>query len=108
MKCLACKNGDMEEAKTTYFAQLNNCYVIIENVPCMKCEQCGEEFFTMSVLEKIDDILERLEKIASKIFIMDYATAAQQFNSGKYCDKNETIIVHIGCNNGLFFDMGIV
>ena len=76
MKCLACKNGDMEEAKTTYFGQLNNCYVIIENVPCMKCEQCGEEFFTMSVLEKIDDILERLEKIASKIFIMDYATAA--------------------------------
>lgn len=76
MKCSACKSGDMKEAKTTYFAQLNNCYVIIENVPCMKCEQCGEEFFAMSVLEKIDDILERLERIASKIFIMDYATAA--------------------------------
>ena len=76
MKCLACKSGDMEEAKTTDFAQLNNCYVIIENVPCMKCEQCGEGFFAMSVLEKIDEILERLERIASKIFIMDYATAA--------------------------------
>ena len=49
---------------------------IFENVPCMKCEQCGEEFFSTSVLEHIDDILERLEKIASKIFIMDYATAA--------------------------------
>lgn len=76
MKCLVCKNGDMKEAKTTYFAQLNNCYVIIENVTCMKCEQCGEEFFAMSVLEKIDDILDHLEKIASKIFIMDYAAAA--------------------------------
>lgn len=76
MKCLTCKNGDMVQSVTTYFSQLNNCYVIIENVPCMKCEQCGEEFFTMSVLEKIDAILEQLEKISSKIFIMDYASAA--------------------------------
>ncbi|MCD8148262.1 MAG: type II toxin-antitoxin system MqsA family antitoxin [Clostridiales bacterium] len=76
MRCLTCKNGSMDDAVTTYFAQLNNCYVIIENVPCRKCEQCGEEFFSASVLERIDDILERLEKIASKIFIMDYKTAA--------------------------------
>lgn len=76
MRCLTCKNGTMNESVTTYFAQLNNCYVIIENVPCMKCEQCGEEFYTASVLEKIDDILDQLVKIASKIFIMDYATAA--------------------------------
>ncbi|WP_156059405.1 hypothetical protein [Acetivibrio ethanolgignens] len=32
MKCLSCKYGDMEETKTNYFAQLNNCYIIIENV----------------------------------------------------------------------------
>ena len=76
MRCLTCKNGNMESSTTTYFAQLKNCYVIIENVPCIKCEQCGEEFFKASVLEKIDDILDRLEQIASKIFIMDYATSA--------------------------------
>ena len=74
--CLTCKNGSMKPSLTAYFAQLKNCYVIIENVPCMKCEQCGEEFFTASVLEKIDDMLDRLEQIASKIFIMDYATSA--------------------------------
>ena len=76
MRCLTCKNGTMEQSTTTYFAYLKNCYVIIENVPCMKCDQCGEEFFTASVLEKIEDILDRLEQIASKIFIMDYASAA--------------------------------
>ena len=76
MRCLTCKNGTMEQSTTTYFAHLKNCNVIIENVPCMKCDQCGEEFFTASVLEKIEDILDRLEQIASKIFIMDYASAA--------------------------------
>ena len=76
MRCMSCKHGEMKEAVTTYFTCLDNCYVIIENVPCMKCSQCGEEFINTSVAEKIDDILDDIEKIASKIFILDYAQAA--------------------------------
>ncbi len=76
MVCLNCKMEEMTEAKNAYFAQLNNCYVIIENVPCYKCKQCGEVFYKASVLEKIDELLEKVENIASKIFIMDYGTAA--------------------------------
>ena len=76
MNCLSCKYGDIKESTTTYFSKSNNCYIIIENVPCLKCDQCGDEFFIASVAEKIDDILDSLEKIASKIFIMDYTTAA--------------------------------
>ena len=76
MKCMACKSGEMKSATTTYFSRLNNCYVIIENVPCMKCDQCGEEFLNISVAEKIDEILDGIEKIASKIFILDYEKAA--------------------------------
>ena len=66
----------MEESKTTYFAQLKDCYVIIENVPCMKCGQCGEVVFRNSIAEKIDDILDYLEKIVSKISIIDYSKVA--------------------------------
>lgn len=76
MKCTSCKYGKMKEAKTTYFAQLEHCYVIIENVPCLKCEQCGEEFITVSIAEKIDEILDSLGEITSKIFIMDYSNIA--------------------------------
>ena len=73
MRCMSCK---MEEAKNAYFTQLDNCYVIIENVPCYKCVQCGEVYYKASVLEKIEEILEKIENIASKIFIMDYSQAA--------------------------------
>lgn len=76
MKCMSCKSGEMKESTTTYFAQLNNCYVIIENVPCLKCGQCGEEHLKGITAEKIDDILDSVEKIASKIFILDYKNAA--------------------------------
>lgn len=76
MKCMSCKSGEMKESTTTYFAQLNNCYVIIENVPCLKCGQCGEEYLKGTTAEKIDDILDSVEKIESKIFILDYKNAA--------------------------------
>ena len=76
MRCTSCKSGEMFESKISYFAQLKDCYVIIENVPCMKCRQCGDVVFRSSVVEKIDDILDSLEKIVSKISIIDYAKVA--------------------------------
>ncbi len=76
MKCLVCKSDTVVGSTTTYFAHLENCYVIIENVPCLKCSQCGEEVFATSVMEKIEEILKRVQTIASKIFIMDYSQAA--------------------------------
>lgn len=66
----------MQEDTTSYFAQLKECYVIIENVPCLKCAQCGDVVFRGSVVEKIDDILDGLEKIVSKISIIDYSKVA--------------------------------
>ena len=76
MRCLICKSGEMNEALSTYFANLKNGYVIIENVPCLKCTQCGEIVYAASVMEKIDEILASVKQISSKIFIMDYSTAA--------------------------------
>ncbi len=48
----------------------------IENVPCQKCDQCGEIVYSATVIEKIEEIIESLQKVTSKIFIMDYAQAA--------------------------------
>lgn len=76
MNCLMCKSGTMHQSKESYFAKINDCYVIIENVPCWKCDQCGEIVYSASVMENIEELLAHLEKIASKIFIIDYSTAA--------------------------------
>ena len=49
---------------------------MIENVPCYKCAQCGEVVYSASAMEKIEEILDKVQNIASKIFIMDYTKAA--------------------------------
>ena len=41
MTCFFCK-GEMKPSTTIHTVQLENCVVVIKNVPCMKCEQCGE------------------------------------------------------------------
>ena len=50
--------------------------MIIENVPCWKCTQCGEILFSMSVLERIEDLIAIYEKISDKVSIIDYNKAA--------------------------------
>ena len=42
MTCFYCK-GNIESSTTTYMTDYQGCYIIIKNVPCEKCSQCGEE-----------------------------------------------------------------
>ncbi len=75
MTCFSCK-GNMEQATTTYMTEYNNCYIIIKNVPCKKCTQCGEEFINGVALENIEKILEKLKDALTEIAVIDYNTAA--------------------------------
>ena len=74
MTCFYCK-GDMLPDTTTHFAQLKNCIVIIKNVPCYKCRQCGETAYTADVAERIEQIIDELEKVMTEVAIVSYTAA---------------------------------
>lgn len=74
MRCLLCKNGEMKPDTDSFLAKIEQHYVIIENVPCHKCDQCGETVFSSSVMERIDDIADRFRNAQSKVSIVDYTT----------------------------------
>lgn len=74
--CLSCKSGTMVEAVTVYTAVLKNCVLIVKNVPCVRCEQCGDVLYNTETLEKIDRITKMTEQIASEVSIIDYARVA--------------------------------
>lgn len=76
MKCLSCKYGNMIDSTTTYVSVLEKYVLIIKNVPCMKCTQCGDELFNTDVLEKIDELIAMTEKLASEVSIIDYSKVA--------------------------------
>lgn len=77
MNCFACGSNHMQEAAAIYVEQLSNGILIIKNVPCKKCAQCGEEFFSMSIMKEIEKIRETVENIiVSEVMIIDYNKAA--------------------------------
>lgn len=75
MNCFLCK-GDLEKSTTTYMTDYNNCYIIIKNVPCRKCTQCGEVYLNGVTVQKIEEIIKRLKAALTEIAVVDFTQAA--------------------------------
>ena len=73
--CSLCK-GNLEETSTTYMTSFNGFYIIIKNVPCKKCTQCGEEYLNGVTMKKIETIISRLKDLLTEVAIVDYNHAA--------------------------------
>ena len=75
MTCFTCK-GNIEKTTTTYMTEYDGCYIIIKNVPCNKCTQCGEEYLNGVTMQKIEAILAKLKDALTEFAIVDYNRAA--------------------------------
>jgi hypothetical protein len=56
--------------------EYDGCYIIIKNVPCSKCTQCGEEYLNGITLQKIESILAKLKNMLTEFAVIDYNKAA--------------------------------
>ena len=72
MSCFTCK-GNVEKSTTTYMTEYDGCYIIIKNVPCSKCTQCGEEYLNGITLQKIESILAKLKNMLTEFAPPDHA-----------------------------------
>lgn len=75
MTCPLCK-GDMKPDMTIHTVQLKNGAVVIQNVPCLKCEQCGEVVLSADTVEKIEHILQTVEKAVAEITVVNFPDCA--------------------------------
>ena len=54
--CALC-NGKLEEGTTEFMARASGEVVIINNVPALVCEQCGEAYYSLETSRKIDAVM---------------------------------------------------
>ena len=40
-----------------------DCTIIIKNVPCEECEQCGEKYYTNEVAERLEQLVNMAKKL---------------------------------------------
>lgn len=58
--CNFCGNKDFQKRRVQYIYKHNNNFLIVNNVPCEECEYCGEQYFKVEVLKKIEKDFERI------------------------------------------------
>ena len=75
MKCFFCK-GVMVDGFTTDVTDLGTSVIIIRNVPCHKCTQCGEVSFSLDVAERLEEIVSTLNESVTEIAVIQYTGSA--------------------------------
>lgn len=71
MTCYLCK-GEYKKSTTTHFVDLKKCMVIVKNVPCWECSQCGEVVYDDEVVTRLDDIVKQVADMMTEIAVVEY------------------------------------
>ncbi len=71
--CMFCKCDSVKSSFTTHVVNYNGTIIVIKNVPCEECEQCGEKYYTDEVAEKIEKMVTLAKKMMQEIAVLDYA-----------------------------------
>lgn len=74
--CMFCKCDTVMESKTTHVVNYKGCIIVIKNVPCEECEQCGEKFYSDEVAERLEKIVDVAKKLMQEVSIIDYVKVA--------------------------------
>jgi YgiT-type zinc finger domain-containing protein len=61
---------------TSDLTDLSTCVVVIRNVPCYKCTQCGEVAYDFSVGERLEQIVDSVKESAMEVAIVIYSGKA--------------------------------
>ncbi len=71
MNCFFCK-GEVVNGFTNHVVNYEKSIIIIKNVPCEKCEQCGESFYSDEVATVLEKIVKQVKAIVSDIAVFEY------------------------------------
>ena len=74
--CMFCKCDTVKPSTTTHVVNYNGNLIIVKNVPCEECEQCGEKYYTDEVAERLEQIVNAAKQLMQEIAVMDYTKAA--------------------------------
>lgn len=73
MTCFFCK-GTMENSTTTHMIELEHCILIVKNVPCHRCDQCGEVTLDSDVIEQLDALTLLFANSMTEVAVVNYSS----------------------------------
>ena len=73
MKCSFC-NGEMKPKKTSYTVNRKNYHLVLDDVPALVCQQCGEPYFEEAEVSIIQGLVKEADKHVTQIVRLEPAT----------------------------------
>ena len=74
--CMFCKCNTIQKSITTHVVNYKDCIIVIKNVPCEECAQCGEKFYTDEVAERLEIMINNAKRMMLEISVIDYSKVA--------------------------------
>lgn len=74
--CFLCKCNTVRQSTTTHVVNYKGSIIVIKNVPCEECEQCGEIFYTDDVAQRPEELMEQAKQMLQEISVIDYGKVA--------------------------------
>lgn len=74
--CIYCKNDNLFPSFTTHVVNYKGCVIVIKNVPCDECEQCGETYYSDEVARQLEKLVSAAKQLMQEISVIDYSKAA--------------------------------
>ena len=75
MKCMRCGKTAFK-SMTSEAIELGFGLLVIRNIPCYKCEECDEIFFTGDVVQKIEEIVDEAKQLMQETRVVYFDDAA--------------------------------
>ncbi len=75
MTCFFCK-GEIEDRRTNFVSDFEDCIVIVKNVPSQVCKQCGEVSYSYEVAQQLEKIVDAVRNVVSDVAIVEYKETA--------------------------------
>jgi hypothetical protein len=57
-------------------SDIGNCVIVVKNVPCLECDQCGEVSYIGEVYEQLERIVDALRDSTMEVAVVKYSDAA--------------------------------
>lgn len=75
MKCMRC-GKPAYKSMTSEAIELGFGLLVIRNIPCYKCEECDEIFYTGDVVQKIEEIVDEAKQLMQETRVVYFDDAA--------------------------------
>jgi len=74
MNCFYCK-GSLEDSITAHVVKSKSSIIIVKNVPCTECVQCGQSFYSNDVAMQLEGIVKNMKKSITEVAIVNFTAA---------------------------------